>query len=38
MPDDPDKQCLDDSIMVDTSNARLPGWATFAAWSSAMSV
>jgi hypothetical protein len=31
MPPDHDKQCLDDSIMVDTSNAQSPGLAGIAA-------
>jgi hypothetical protein len=34
---DHNKQCLDDSIMVDTSNGPSPGWDTFAASSRAMS-
>jgi hypothetical protein len=30
MPHDRHKQCLDDSIMVDTSNGRSPGSGNFA--------
>jgi hypothetical protein len=35
MPHDHRKQCLDDSIVVDTSNAALAGWITAGAWSCA---
>ncbi len=34
---DHNNQCLDDSMMVDTSSGRLPGWVTFGVLSSAMS-
>jgi hypothetical protein len=37
MPHDRNKQCLDGSIMVDTSSGRLPGWDTFADSLSGMS-
>jgi hypothetical protein len=35
MPCDPDKKCLDNRIVVDTSNGRLHGWDIFVAWSCA---
>jgi hypothetical protein len=36
MPYNRDKQCLDDSIMVDTSSAAWHGQRAFAAWRATM--